>query len=108
MPKQNTKQEDKDVRSILDALRPFAEAHPQARIDIHRDNDVIIRIRIIDPGFQGLDRVERDAQIWPLLEKLPEDTLNQITFMLPITPKETKKSMANMDFEDSLAGKNSW
>lgn len=90
---------DNDEQTIRDALSEHKKAHPAAKIDVQRRNSVSIRIRITDPDFKGSDLVERDNQLWKILEKLPEDVLSQISLMLLLTPKEAKNSLANLEFD---------
>ena len=99
---------DLDRERIIKVLQPYLKEHPRAQLAVHRQNNAILKVRIIDPDFQEMDRVQREDVIWKYFDSLPEDTMNQIMIVLLITPKETKRSMANMDFEDSLAGKNWW
>ncbi len=103
-PKKNAKnkKQDRRVQQILDVLAEYRQAHPKAKIDAYRQNVVSIRIRIIDPDFQGVDWVEREREIWPILEKLPEDVRADITFLLLLTPAEKKTSFANMEYEDPI------
>ena len=41
-----------------------------------------IRLRIIDPDFQGMDRIECEPAVWKLLRKLPEEVFVNITMLL--------------------------
>jgi stress-induced morphogen len=101
--KRKKKSGDDDVRRIVELLaRDYQPSHPSAKIDVYRQNSVSIRIRIIDPDFHGKNRVERDRPISKLLEQLPESIESQITFLLLLTPKETKTSFANFEFEDPV------
>ena len=94
---------DEDVQQIIELLvREYRMFHPSAKIDVYRQNSAAIRIRIIDPDFRGKNRVERDRPISQLLEQLPESIESQITFLLLLTPVETKMSFANFDFEDPV------
>jgi stress-induced morphogen len=90
---------DHDEQNIRDALSEHMKAHPGAKIDVQRRNSVSIRIRIIDPDFKSLDLVQRDNQLWKILEKLPEDLLSRISLLLLMTPNEAKKSLANFEFD---------
>jgi stress-induced morphogen len=75
--------------------------HPKAKIDVYRYNPASVRVRIIDPDFKGKDFVERDEEIWDILEsELPEDVRADISVLLLITPQERKKSMMNIEFEN--------
>jgi stress-induced morphogen len=94
---------DADVLAILDVLKSaYQTAHPQSEVRSYRQNSASIRIRIIDPDFKKLDRARRHDLIWDILEQLPEDTQSQVTILLLLTPEETKKSIANMDFENPI------
>ncbi len=90
---------DEHLRQIVDALRPYQAKHPKAKIDVHRRSKFTARIRIIDSDFKGKDRVDRYDEIWPFLECLPLDVLNDVTMLLLLTPGEVKKSLANHEFE---------
>ena len=46
--------------------------------------------------------VDREPEVWKLLEKLPEDVFANITMLLLLTPEETKNSFANMEFENPI------
>ncbi|MBI1901836.1 MAG: hypothetical protein HYS13_12090 [Planctomycetia bacterium] len=93
---------DCDVARVAEALREYQKSHTRAKVDVYRHNSVSIRIRIVDPDFEGLDRVDRDDEVWKILAKLPDEVQSQITFVLALTPKETKKSIANIDFENPI------
>jgi stress-induced morphogen len=103
--KHDSKKNDRAVKKIQDALSEHKQADPDAEIDIHRHNSVSIRIRITDPDFKGSDLVERDNQLWKILEKLPEDVLSQISLLLLFTPEERKKSLANAEFERPVSSR---
>ena len=91
---------DEAVRRVLDVLEEYEKGHPHADIEAYRQNSVSVRIRIIDPDFQHMDRVERDDAVWEILEQLPPEDQSQITLLLLLTPDETKDSFANFEFEN--------
>lgn len=83
-----------ETRRIEEALRaefPDAEAY--------RYNPASIRIRIIDDRFAGLSKVERHEMVMPLIRKLPDETREDITVLLLLTPDETEGSIMNLEFE---------
>ena len=55
--------------------------------DAYRYNSASVRVRIIDPRFEGKSTEERDAMVEPLLEQLPEgiqaDTSVQFAHPVP-------------------------
>jgi hypothetical protein len=87
---------------IIEVLRAYEQDHPQARIDLYRQNRVSVRIRIIDPDFAGTGKSERSQRAWTYLEKLDDDTQGDISTLLLLTPDETKMSFANFEFEDPV------
>ena len=91
------------IKDVETALKPYLERHPNAQLDSYSQNSVSIRIRVIDPDFDGLDRGKRHDLIWDYLEKaLPEHLIQQVTVLLLLTPDETDTSYSNMDFEDPI------
>ena len=93
---------DADLLAVLKVLEAYKADNPRAEVASYRYNSASIRIRIIDPSFQALDRAERHDLIWGLFEDLTDDTVSQITLLVLLTPEEIKTSMANMDFEDPI------
>jgi hypothetical protein len=100
--KTRTKRPDKYLRQIIKVLEQYNSAHPQARIEIYRHNTASVRIRIIDPDFKARNWVQREEEIWPLLEKLPEDVVSDIGLLLLFTPEEASKSLASMEFDEPI------
>jgi hypothetical protein len=72
--------------------------------DAYRYNSASIRVRIIDPRFEGKSTAKRDAMVEPILEQLPEATQADIMNLITLYPDETTKStnalVANAEFED--------
>jgi stress-induced morphogen len=97
-----TKRPDRVLREIVDALQTYAEAHPQAAIEVYRHSNVSVRIRIVDPQFAKQSRAEREVEVWAALEQLSEETSSEISLLLLLTPAETKKSLANLEFDDPV------
>jgi len=93
---------DKVIERIIASLRDYEADHPRAQIDLYRKNVVSVRIRIIDADFACLDRAQRSDQVWKYLDQLPDEVQGDISSLLLLTPEETKKSFANMEFEDPV------
>jgi len=93
---------DVQVGQVLSALTAYEQAHPQAQIEGRRHSDVSIRLRIIDSDFQGVDRLDREPEIWQFLNKLPEEVFVNITMLLLLTPDEAKHSLANQEFDHPI------
>jgi hypothetical protein len=88
-----------ESRQVEELLR---KGFPNA--DAYRYNSASIRVRVIDPRFEGLDIDERDAMVEPLLKQLPEETQADIMTLITLSPSEaanpTKLSLVNLEFED--------
>jgi hypothetical protein len=69
-------------------------------VEAYRYNIASIRVRIIDEHFRGKSKLERDDWVSPLLEGLPEETQNDITILLLLTPEELDHSLMNLEFEN--------
>jgi hypothetical protein len=95
-------QSDRQVQQILDILAASERTHSQAQIEGRRHNPVSIRLRIIDPDFQTLDRIARDPEIWQLLRTLPEEVFVNITMLFLLTPEEAEHSFASQEFDHSI------
>lgn len=59
----------------------------------------LLRLRIIDPSFRGMSRLQREAVIEPLIEELPDDLQSDITLVVLLSPGEEADSLANLEFE---------
>jgi stress-induced morphogen len=77
------------------------------QVDAYRYNPASIRVRVVDPRFEGISTENRDAMVEPHLEQLPErtqaDIMNLFTFApseLRQSPKSYKEFMKNTEFED--------
>jgi hypothetical protein len=93
---------DVQVQQVLDTLTEYERLYPLAQIEGRRHNPVSIRLRIIDPDFQGSDRLAREPEMWKLLRKLPEEVFVSITMLLLLTPEEAKHSLASQEFDHPI------
>lgn len=93
---------DKVMKRIMEALRSYQADYPKAQIDLYRQNPVSVRVRIIDPGFKGKGKLDRSQIAWRYLNELPDDVQSDISTLLLLTPDETKKSFANLEFDDPI------
>ncbi len=103
--KLRTKRPDPILKQIVAALKEYNATHPRAEIEAYRQNSVSVRIRVIDPDFQGKSRVQRDDEVWVYLNKLQEETVQEVSLLLLFTPDETAKSWANMEFDNPTPSK---
>ena len=93
---------DSQVQQVEAVLAEYKKSHPNSRIKARRQNSVSIRVRIIDPDFEGTDRVDREPAVWTALNTLPEDIFTSITMLLLLAPKEVESSLANLEFNDPI------
>jgi hypothetical protein len=90
---------DDKLRSIRAILNQYKARHPDARVDARRYNSVSIRVRVIDPRFEGTNRSDRDKELWELMKALPDDTVADVTMLVLLAPSEITTSLANLEFE---------
>ena len=91
---------DKKLRSIKAALQLYEQDYPAATIELDRQNSISVRIRVIDPTFEGMEKSDRHSRIWRYLGALPEGLQSDISMVVLLTLEETKRSLANLEFED--------
>jgi hypothetical protein len=77
------------------------------QVDAYRYNSASIRVRVIDPRFEGLSPERRDAMVEPHLEQLPERTQADIIDLFTFAPSELQQPpsslrefMKNAEFDD--------
>jgi hypothetical protein len=90
---------DGEVQLIVTALRAYEAEHPRAKVDVYRQNEVSVRVRVIDPDFKGKTLGERERQIWRIINQLPSEVASEVTMLVLMTPGEARKSQANYEFE---------
>jgi stress-induced morphogen len=93
---------DKAAKAIVKALERYQETWPAAQIDVYRQNSVSVRIRVIDPTFSDLGRVERHDRVWEFLEQAPASAQSDVSMIVLLAPDEVSTSSANMAFENPI------
>ena len=103
--KARASRQDPKLKQIVEVLKTYATRHPNADIEAYRFNSVSVRIRIVDPAFEGKSRSDREEEIWTLLDQLPDEVASEISLLLLFTPKEAKESFASEEFDDPIPSK---
>jgi len=93
---------DDCLRAVADALAKYEEQHPRAEVVVYRQNSVSVRIRIVDPDFEGVSKADRHDAVWGFVEDLPEDQQSEISVVLLLTPEEARMSFASSDFDNPI------
>ena len=91
-----------ETRKVEELLRQdFKQA------DCYRYNTASIRVRVVDPRFEGMSREKRDAMVEQCLDKLPAETQRDIVTLftfahseLERTPTTFREYMLNTEFDD--------
>ena len=92
-----------ESRAVETALREagFADS------DAYRRNSASIRVRVIDPRFEGLSPEDRDGMVEPILATLPEKIQGDIVTLFTIAPSELdlecqslRQYLQNLEFEE--------
>ncbi|HEV8061129.1 MAG TPA: hypothetical protein VGP68_14715 [Gemmataceae bacterium] len=91
-----------ETRMVEDRLKPHFHD-----VDAYRYNSASIRVRVIDPRFEGIKREQRDAMVETELDKLPPETQRDIVTLFTFAPSELaqpsktfREYMQNTEFED--------
>jgi hypothetical protein len=93
---------DDVIDCMIEALQAYKADHPDAQIALYRQNSVSVRVRIIDPDFAGRSKVDRSKEAWKYLDSLPDEVQSDLSTLILLTPEETTKSFANLEFEDPI------
>jgi stress-induced morphogen len=91
-----------ETREVEDLLgQHFQQA------DSYRYNSAVIRVRVIDPRFEGMPREKRDAMVEKYLDSLPSETQRDIVTLFTFAPSELpqtatsfKEHLLNSEFDD--------
>lgn len=94
--------QSEETRGVEEALRKvFRQA------DAYRYNSASIRVRVVDPRFEGKSEAERDAMVERVLHTLPEQTQADIINLFTFSPGEIespdvsfRKYSLNAEFEN--------
>ncbi len=77
------------------------------KVDSYRYNSASIRIRVVDPRFEGLSREKRDAMVEEYLDKLPPETQRDIVTLFTSSPSDLERMptsfkdyMFSVEFDD--------
>ncbi|MFO0965014.1 MAG: hypothetical protein U0793_05420 [Gemmataceae bacterium] len=91
-----------ETRMVEDRLRPHF-----GQVDAYRYNSASIRVRVIDPRFEGMPREKRDALVEEQIDKLPPETQRDIVTLFVFAPSELAQTaktfrefMLNTEFEN--------
>jgi hypothetical protein len=90
---------DPVINELIAALERYQEDHPQAMIDLYRQNPVSVRVRIVDPDFAEKSKSQRSRETWKYLENLPNEAQSDISTLLLLAPDERAASFANLEFD---------
>jgi stress-induced morphogen len=93
---------DDVIRQIEIVLEAYQKDHPLAQITMYRQNSVSVRIRIVDPDFNGMSKADRNDRVWDYLDRLSDNAQADVSVLLLLTPSELPKSFANLEFEDPV------
>ena len=93
--------ESRGVEDLLRNVGGFAQA------DAYRYNSASIRVRVIDPRFEGMSLDQRDSMIEPYLKQLPDRTYGDIMTLYAFAPSELvqtpqtfREYVLNREFDD--------
>lgn len=88
-----------ETQHIEKVFRDFGYADVQS----YRLGPYSVRLRVRDARFAGMSRVARMQHLAPLIRALPEETQQDMIFVLPIAPGEELQGQfqrMNTEFEN--------
>ena len=92
----------KETRDIEDRLRKAGFDKANA----YRFNSASIRVRVIDPRFEGMSIPEREDLVFPVIDQLPKETREDILLLLTLAPSElggrNRHLLVNLEFDHPL------
>lgn len=94
------------VPLLEEKLTQYENEHPGSSTEYYRYNSASIRIRIVDPMFDGMSEDERENIAYAYIDQLPDNIANDITLLLLFTdheianPETTIFGLANLEFDD--------
>jgi hypothetical protein len=91
-----------ESRMVEDLLRPHFD-----QADAYRYNSASIRVRVIDPRFEGMGREKRIDMVEVYLDQLPPEVQKDIVTLFMFAPTELDRTpttfgeyMQNSEFSD--------
>jgi stress-induced morphogen len=94
---------DQYVEKLKAALEAYEQQHPEAVASLYRQSPGSVRIRVIDPSFATLSKSRRHDLVWDFLsDRLDDDTIQEISILLVISPDEESSSFMNAEFNDPI------
>lgn len=91
-----------ETRVVEELLRKHFQ-----QADSYRYNSASIRVRVIDPRFEGQSREQRDTMVEQHLNTLPPETQRDIVTLFTFAPSELSRAPAtfrefllNSEFDD--------
>jgi stress-induced morphogen len=94
---------DRYVRRIKNVLDQYEQANPGAVADVFRRDTACVWVRIVDARFKRMKRGDRHDTVYDfLVEHLEDDTLQEISVLLPLAPEELSSSVMNAEFDDPV------
>jgi stress-induced morphogen len=76
------------------------------RAEAYQSNSAAIRVRVVDPRFEGLSIADRQDMVIPVIRRLPKETQEDILLLLTMAPSElggrNRHLLVNLEFEHPL------
>ena len=89
--------EDAILQAIVPVLNQYEAEHEGSECQMYRYNPGSIRIRVIDPRFQGMSKGDRHELVMAYFDAVSDDILAEISVLLCLAPGE--RSWMNLEFE---------
>lgn len=107
MPRTLKKQPEKKLQDdstlqIYSALKSaFPNLSAQQEQVVYRYNPVSIRVRVVSPRFTGKSLAEREEMVLEVLDSVPSEMAEDITYLLMLSPREARRpDLMSREFDD--------
>jgi stress-induced morphogen len=94
---------DQYLEKVKTALEAYEQQHAGAAASLYRQSPGSIRVRVIDPSFAKLSKSRRHDLVWDFIsDRVDDDTIQEISILLLLTPAEETSSVMNEEFNDPI------
>jgi stress-induced morphogen len=95
--------QDELVLKAKAASEEYEIHHPGAATALYRQNSGSVRVRIIDDRFRGQSKGQRHDYAWGFIsDRLDQDSREEVSMLILLTPDEVKSSVINSIFDDPI------
>jgi stress-induced morphogen len=90
-------------RKIQLVLEQYEASHSGAIATLYEQTPGAVRVRIVDERFANVSKSNRHEEVFKFLaDRLDDDTIEEISILLLLSPSEQNSSFLNQEFDDPI------